>query len=87
MEGPAADDVIKILAQLSQIHDPAIYRLITPNGVDVNGALNFDSMRTDLAFYRSQGLIEGTVDVNATVDGTFLADALKRVGVDRRKPH
>jgi NitT/TauT family transport system substrate-binding protein len=87
MDGPAADDVIKILSQLSQIHDPAIYRLITPNGVDVNGALNFDSMRNDLAFYRSQGLIEGTVDVNGTVDGTFLADALKRVGVDHRKPH
>jgi NitT/TauT family transport system substrate-binding protein len=85
MEGPTSDDVIRILTQRSAIHDPAVFREVTPNGVDVNGQLNLDSMRTDLNFYRAHGLIEGQVDVAGAVDGEFLAEALKNVGVDKRK--
>ena len=33
LAGPAANDVIAILAQSSMIHDPAVLRVITPNGV------------------------------------------------------
>jgi NitT/TauT family transport system substrate-binding protein len=85
LAGPASADVIRILAQSSMIHDPAILRAITPNGVDVNGALNLDSMRTDLRFYQAQGLIEGQVDLNATIDASFRTEALKTLGIDRRK--
>ena len=85
LAGPTSSDVIRILAQSSMIHDPAVLRVITPNGVDVNGTLNLDSMRADLKFYQAAGLIEAPIEVDGTIDGAFVTDALKAVGVDRRK--
>jgi NitT/TauT family transport system substrate-binding protein len=83
LAGPA--DVIRILAQSSPIHDPVMLRAITPNGVDVNGRLNRDSMRADLKFYQTQGLIESPLEVDATIDDGFRTAALKQLGIDRRK--
>jgi NitT/TauT family transport system substrate-binding protein len=85
LAGPAAPEVIRILAQSSPIHDPALLRAITPNGVDVNGRLNRDSMRADLKFYQTQGLIESPLTIESTIDDGFLSAALKQLGIDRRR--
>jgi NitT/TauT family transport system substrate-binding protein len=85
LAGPASSDVIRILAQSSAIHDPAVLRAITASGVDVNGRLNRDSMRADLKFYQTQGLIESPLEVDSTIDDGFLTAALKQLGIDRRK--
>jgi NitT/TauT family transport system substrate-binding protein len=87
LAGPASSDVIRILAQSSAIHDPAVLRAITASGVDVNGRLNRNSMRADLKFYQTQGLIESPLEVDSTIDDGFLTAALKQLGIDRRKHH
>jgi len=85
LAGPASADVIRILAQSSMIHDAAVLRAITPNGVDVNGKVNLDSMRADLKFYQAQGLIEGQLDVENTIDSVFITDAVKSAGTIEHK--
>ena len=76
--GAHADEVVAILAKSSMIHDPAVIRALTPSSADPNGKLNLDSMRSDLKFFRDQGLIEGNVDIDGAIDMQFLADAQKR---------
>jgi hypothetical protein len=38
-----------------------------------------------LKFYQAQGLIETPVEIEGTIDDGFRTDALKQLGIDRRK--
>jgi len=42
--------------------------------------VNIESLASDLAFYRSQRLIEGNVKVEEIVDHSFVAAALQQLG-------
>ena len=85
LAGTNADEVIGILTQYTSIKDPAVYRKMTPNGVNPNGSLNMASLRKDLQFYKDQGLIEGTVSVEQAVDHSFVDAAVKELGNYARK--
>jgi NitT/TauT family transport system substrate-binding protein len=80
MAGPNADEVIAILAEATPIKDPAIYRAITPTGMNPDGKVNLASLADDLAFYRSQGLITGDIRAEQVVDQSFVEAALKELG-------
>lgn len=83
--GPAADEVIRILVQDSNIKDPALYRKMTPNGNNPDGKLNEASLKKDLQFYKDQGYLEGTITVEQVVDHSFVNAALKELGPYRSK--
>jgi NitT/TauT family transport system substrate-binding protein len=80
LAGRTSDDVISILAASTKMKDPALYRKIVPSGVDPNGKVNVASMERDMAFYRSEGLVQGGVTAAQTVDTSFAADAVKQLG-------
>jgi NitT/TauT family transport system substrate-binding protein len=78
--GPNADQVVSILTQDTKIKDPAIYRSVTPNGINPDGHVLFPSMHTDFDFFKAQGLIEGNVKVEDVVDDSFAAQAVRQLG-------
>lgn len=78
--GANADAVIAILADETKSKDPSIFRKITPTGVNPDGHVRLDSLRDDLAFFTSAGLIEGTVTVDQVVDDSFANEAVKQLG-------
>ncbi len=80
MAGPNADQVISILAETTSIKDPAIYREITPTGMNPDGRVNTQSLADDLQFYREQGLIQGEVKLDQIVDQSFVEAAVKELG-------
>ncbi len=80
MHGPNADEVIAILAAATPIKDPAIYKSITPTGMNPDGKVNVRSLADDLAFYKEQGLITGTIRAEDVVDSSFVEAALKELG-------
>ena len=80
MTGPNADEVIAILAESTPIKDPAIYKAITPTGMNPDGRVNVQSLAEDAAFYREQGLITGDIRVEQVVDDSFVEAALKELG-------
>ena len=84
MIGPNADEVIAILAEATPIKDPAIYKAITPTGMNPDGKVNIRSLADDAAFYREQGLITGNIKVADVVDESFVEAALKELGPYRR---
>jgi NitT/TauT family transport system substrate-binding protein len=80
MLGPNADEVIAILADATPIKDPAIYKSITPTGMNPDGKVNVQSLADDLAFYKEQGLITGNIRAEDVVDSSFVEAALKELG-------
>jgi len=84
MAGPNADEVIAILAESTPIKDAAIYKAITPTGMNPDGRVNARSLAEDLAFYREQGLITGDIKVEQVIDDSFVEAALKELGAYKR---
>ena len=80
LAGPNADKVIEILAASTSIKDHAIYKLITPTGMNPDGRVNMTSLADDLAFYSEQGLVKGKVDMGNLVDHSFADAAVKQLG-------
>jgi NitT/TauT family transport system substrate-binding protein len=80
MNGPNADEVISILAASTAIKDPAIYKSITPTGMNPDGHVNVQSLADDLHFYSEQGLIEGKVNLDQLVDQSFVTAVVKELG-------
>jgi NitT/TauT family transport system substrate-binding protein len=80
MIGPNADEVIAILAESTPIKEPAIYKAITPTGMNPDGKVNVQSLADDLAFYQQQGLITGDIKADQVVDHSFVDAALKELG-------
>lgn len=80
MTGPNADEVIAILAESTPIKDPAIYKAITPTGMNPDGKVNVRSLAEDAAFYREQGLITGDIRVEQVVDDSFVEAAVAVLG-------
>ncbi len=83
LAGPNADDVIQILVASTLIKDQAVFRAITPNGVDPMGRVNRKSLEDDLDVWRGQGLINGTVSLDDVVDMRFVDAANKALGPAR----
>lgn len=80
LHGPNADAVIDILTEFTALKDRSIYKLMNTQGSNPDARLNMNSLRTDFEFFRSQGWIEGDVDVLKTVDTGAADQALKELG-------
>jgi NitT/TauT family transport system substrate-binding protein len=78
--GPNAAEVIAILTEYTNVKDPAVYRSISPQGCNPDGAVNEASLNTDLAFYKQEGQIKGNVTVEQALDNSFVEAALKQLG-------
>ena len=78
--GPNADEVIAILTATTKLKDPAVYRKIFPSSPSPDGKLNLASMRKDLAYFKSQGIVTGNVRVEDVVDQSFVNAAVRSLG-------
>lgn len=78
--GPNAASVISILQANTSVKDPALYKLMTPNAVNPDGAVNLSTMRNDLSVWRALGEVTGNVTVEQVVDMTYVDAAVKQLG-------
>jgi NitT/TauT family transport system substrate-binding protein len=83
--GPAANEVIDILAANTVVRDRTLYPKMVPAGINPDGHVNEASLQKDYAFFKSQGLIPQDVDVKQMVDNQFVDFAVKTLGPYRRK--
>lgn len=80
LAGPGAENMISILTEYSLIKDPAVYRRIGVHACDPDGKLNIASLQADLDYFRSQGLIEGKVEVGDAIDTSIAEAAVRGIG-------
>lgn len=80
LAGPNSGEVIKILVKDTKLKNAALYRQITPNGANPDGALQEAAMRNDLAYFKSQGYVTGKIHVADVVDESFVRAAVAKLG-------
>ncbi len=86
LQGPGADELIAILARRTVIKNPEVLRNMTMHGVNPDGALNVESMRKDLAFFKETGDVTSkSVSVEQVLDESFAAEAAKTLGPYKKK--
>jgi NitT/TauT family transport system substrate-binding protein len=80
LSGKQADVVMSIFAEATH-QDRSVLSRVTPSGDNPNGRLNVLTMRSDLNFFKSQGLIDTpSIQAEDAIDATFAADAVKALG-------
>jgi NitT/TauT family transport system substrate-binding protein len=82
--GPNAASVTAILEANTSVKDPALYKVMTPNAVNPDGAVDLDTMRNDLSVWRALGEVTGNVTVEQAVDMTYVDAAIKALGKYKR---
>jgi NitT/TauT family transport system substrate-binding protein len=80
LAGPNANQVIAVLTEYTNVKDPAVYRMITPQGANPNGGLDEPSLKNDLQFFKEQGEVKSNVTVEEAIDTSFVQAALKDLG-------
>ena len=75
------DAAIDILVQNLALKDPKVWKNFRPSNIDLNGKFNVASIKTQAAFYKEEGLVDGPVpDVDKYVDTSFAEAAVKVIG-------
>jgi NitT/TauT family transport system substrate-binding protein len=82
--GEKGEAIIKILNEYTPIKDPQFYRSFPLAACNPDGTMNLDSLKNDLDVFRADGLIQGDVSIDKTVDLSFLQAALKDIGPYKR---
>lgn len=78
--GPVADGVIAIFARNANMPEATI-RGMSPQYADPDGKVNLESLRTDLAFFKSTGDVTSkTITADMLVDQSFVTAAAKELG-------
>lgn len=79
LAGPTAERLIAIMTEYTPVK-PAIYRKVTPTGMNPDGNVNIASLEHDLAFYTAQGLVKEKVNIGDLVDMSFARTAVNSLG-------
>ncbi|MET0705925.1 MAG: ABC transporter substrate-binding protein [Tardiphaga sp.] len=76
--GPGAEEMIKDIAEMTGIKDVTLLHQMIPVFIDPDGQVNAASIETDLAYFKSRGLVTSDITTASVVDMSFV-DALKPV--------
>ncbi len=80
LAGKQADTIMSIFSDATH-QDRSVLGKATPSGDNPNGRLNVLTMRSDLDFFKSQGLIDTpSMSVDDAIDTSFAAEAVKQLG-------
>jgi NitT/TauT family transport system substrate-binding protein len=80
LAGQGSDAVIATLVANTAVKDPQVHRDAGPAGLRPDVSLSLASMERDLAFWKSQKLIEGEIELADAVDTSFVEAALAELG-------
>ncbi len=74
------DDVVNILVTNTTVKDPKVFAQMKPAGLDPDGKLDLQSMKSDLSYYVESGQAKPTADLTKLVDPSFQESAVKTLG-------
>jgi NitT/TauT family transport system substrate-binding protein len=80
LKGKNGSAIVDVLTKYTSLKDRAVYEEAVAPSNSPYGKVNLESLAHDLAFYKSQGLIEGNAAVADVYDSSFVDAALKKLG-------
>jgi NitT/TauT family transport system substrate-binding protein len=78
--GARRKEVVATLVKYTRLKEPALYEKIQWSYLDPNGDIDLASLRDQQDFHAREGSIPKKVDIDAMIDGRFLAHALQKLG-------
>jgi NitT/TauT family transport system substrate-binding protein len=81
--GPAKKDynnAVRVLTQDTDVTDPAIYQEMRPAGLDPDGALDMESIQSDLNYYIDSGQVNDRPDLPRLINTSFQQRAVDSLG-------
>ena len=70
--GPDAEAMIKDIAEMTGIKDASLLHQMVPVFIDPDGQVNRASIETDLAYFKSRGLVASDISAEGVVDMSFV---------------
>ena len=80
LTGKDADEFLTLIAENTNVKDKAFLRTLTMSYADDNGRPNVASLKEDFEVFRKEGLIEGKISVEESLDPWFADNAVKSLG-------
>lgn len=77
---PLPDDITDILVKHGQQKDPAKVRTTRLSPRNLDGAIDVNSVKTDLAFFKSAGCVQNAPAVEQVVDNSYAEHAVSKLG-------
>jgi NitT/TauT family transport system substrate-binding protein len=74
------EDVVSILVANTTVKDPKVFGQIKPAGLNADGKLDLQSMKSDLAYYVESGQAKPTADLTKLVDPTLPGKRRQSIG-------
>ncbi len=74
------EELVRILTNHTAVKDPALYGKMALPGIDPNGRLNLEGMKSDMAWFVASGRMKQPVDLSKAVDTSFAEDAVRQLG-------
>jgi NitT/TauT family transport system substrate-binding protein len=74
------DEAVQILVANTTVKDPSIFSQMKPAGLDPDGKLDVQSMKTDLNYYVESGQAKPTADLSKLIDASFQEAADRALG-------
>ena len=78
--GAKGDEIVSILTEYGPFKDPQVWRSFIFSYCGPDGKLHVPSMKEDLDIFRKQGLIEVPLEIEKTIDTSFVDWAVKDLG-------
>lgn len=85
LRGKDRKGIVEILKKYTDVKSDAVWEKMIPVGLNPNGLIDKEALKSDLVWYREQGYSKGAPDVDQVVDHGFAHEALKLL--DAQKPH
>lgn len=70
--GSGAEAMIKDIAEMTGIKDVSLLHQMVPVFIDPDGQINRASVETDLAYFKSRGLVAGDISTEGVIDLSFV---------------
>lgn len=70
--GPGAEAMINDIAEMTGIKDASLLHQMVPVFIDPDGQINRASVETDLAYFKSRGLVANDISTESVVDMSFV---------------
>ena len=81
--GPGAEAMIKDIAEMTGIKDVSLLHQMVPVFIDPDGQINRASIETDLAYFKSRGLVASDISAEGVVDLSFINEAKSVLGASK----
>lgn len=78
--GPGAKEMIADLSAMTGIKNQELIAAAVPVFINPNGAVDMASLKADLEYFKSKGLVTSDVTVEDVVDPTFVEAAVVKLG-------